>query len=147
MKLIILNVVPYKENDAIVTALSEEKLITFNARGILKASSKNVAINNPLIVADIELSESKSKFLTLKSSCVILSPYTLDIDLEKMAIIHMMQECINKILQDEEKIEIFKPLFSAINALKVDKLNPLQIFISFLCTDVRNMRSHISYIC
>ena len=55
MKIIVLSINNYKEKDAIITAISQSETITFLARGIKDPKSKNAAINNPLMIADIEL--------------------------------------------------------------------------------------------
>ena len=55
MKVIVLTINPYKEKDAIISAISEKEYITFLARGIRDPKSKNAAINNALCIADIEL--------------------------------------------------------------------------------------------
>ena len=73
MKIIVLSINPYKEKDAIVTAISEKETITFLARGIKDPKSKNAALNNILTVADIELMDGDFKYPILKSSKPLFS--------------------------------------------------------------------------
>ena len=68
MKIIVLSITPYKEKDAVVSAISEEESITFLARGIKDPKSKNTALNNILTIADIELMDGDFKYPILKGS-------------------------------------------------------------------------------
>ena len=110
MKLIILNVNPYKEKDAIILAFNNEETFSFNARGILAPTSKNVILNNPLIEAEIVFSEGKSKHHSLKNASLVFSPYSSNDSLEKLSVISIIQECTYKILQEEELPLIYDEL-------------------------------------
>jgi DNA repair protein RecO (recombination protein O) len=132
MKLIILNINPYKEKDAIILAFNNEGSVTFNARGILNAKSKNVILNNPLIEAEIIFSEGKSKHHSLKNASLIFSPYTANDSLEKLSVISIIQECTYKILQEEELPLIYSELIKVLKALKEGKIHPYQILITYI---------------
>ena len=132
MNLIILNITPYKEKDAIITGLSEESLISFTARGIFDPKSKNAILNNPLIEVDITFAEGKSKYPNVKTSSLVFSPYTLSDSLDKLAAISIVQEAINKMLMEDEKHQLYQDTKEALIALKKGEVDPYQIVISYL---------------
>ena len=74
MKIIILTINPYKEKDAVVTAISEEETITFLAKGIKDPKNQNFSLNNALSIADIELMDGDFKYPILKSSKQLFTP-------------------------------------------------------------------------
>lgn len=131
MKCIILSVVQYKEKDAIVQAISEDKSFSFLARGILDPKSKNAMINNPLTVVELELSEREDfKYSILKSASILLSPLQLMDKLEKLAAIQLIDELILKCLDEEEKAQIFTAVLKVLHDLK-EGVNYLDVILFF----------------
>lgn len=118
MKIIILSIVPYKEKDAIIDALSEDGDITFLAKGIMDPKNKNAALNNVLSIADIELNEGNYKYPVLKSSSIISNPMKLQNDYYYLASLLFIAEATKTLLQDEEKQAIFPDLVAAVTTLK-----------------------------
>ena len=74
MEIITLRITNYKEKDGIVEAISADGMMSFLCRGIFDPKSKNALLNNPLTVADAEISEGKYKYPVIKSSMLIDSP-------------------------------------------------------------------------
>jgi len=130
MKIITLSIVPYKEKDAIIDAISEEGDITFLAKGIMDPKNKNAALNNILLIADIELNEGNYKYPVLKSSSVISNPMKLQNDLNYLASLMFIAEATKALLQEEEKAEIFSSLMDAVIALKSNE-NIWPILLSY----------------
>ena len=98
MKIIVLSINPYKEKDAIVTAISEEETMTFLARGIKDPKSKNSALNNVLTIADIELMDGDFKHPILKNSKSLFSSLKIDMDEKYLGAIMLMDEMILNLL-------------------------------------------------
>ena len=92
MKIIVLSIIQYKEKDAIITAISQSETITFLARGIKDPKSKNVALNNPLTVADIELMDGDFKYPILKASKELFIPTKLNMDSTYLGTLLFMDE-------------------------------------------------------
>ena len=121
MKIIVLSITPYKEKDGIIDAISEKGDISFLAKGIFDPKNKNSALNNNLIIADIELNEGNYKYSILKSAKIIANPMKLDSDFYYLSCLLLIAEATKQLLQDEEKIEIFDSLTEAVTALKTAK--------------------------
>ena len=95
MKSIILKISEYKEKDAVVTALNEEGLITFIAKGIKGAKSKYLALNNPLSIADLIFVNNPSyKYPVLKEADVLYSPLNLIGNLKELGLVMLLGNLI-----------------------------------------------------
>ena len=131
MKIIILSLVKIKEKDVLVTALSEEEVITFKAHGALSPNNKNAAINNILTILDAEITTNKTGTKSLKECSVISVPDFTSVDLNYMATINSIAEATNKMLDEEERHLAFPYLEKALYALKEAKY-PLLVLIAYL---------------
>ena len=131
MEIIVLRITNYKEKDGIIDAISEDGLHSFLIRGIFDPKSKNAFLNNPLTVADIEVSEGKYKYPVIKSSLLITTPINPRADLKYMGSLMMITEAANYLLSDDEKGNIYSFLIETINDLKTND-NPLRVVVSFL---------------
>lgn len=130
MKIIVLSITPYKEKDGIIDAISENGDVTFLAKGIFDPKSKNAALNNILVTADIELSDGKYKYPFLKSSSIIENPMKVDNDYYYLSCLLLIAEATKQLLQDEEKIRIFDSLISSVHQLKNAK-QPWEILLVY----------------
>ena len=119
MKAIILSIVQYKEKDAIIQAITANESFSFLAKGVLNPKNPNSVINNPMTIAEIELSDRAGlKYKVLKTVSVISSPLSLNSKLENLASLQMINEVTSKCLSDEEKYKIFSWIEDAIYRLK-----------------------------
>lgn len=130
MKIIVLSITPYKEKDGIIDAISENGDISFLARGIYDPKNKNAALNNPLVIADVDFSDGKYKYPFLKSSSIIENPMKLNNDLAYLGALLFIAETTKTLLQDEEKELIFNSLVDAIISLKKAK-QPWEILLAY----------------
>ncbi|HHT67089.1 MAG TPA: DNA repair protein RecO [Erysipelotrichaceae bacterium] len=132
MKIIVLTINQYKEKDAIVTAVAENQLITFLARGIYNPKSKNSILNNPLTIVDIELVEGNFKYPILNSSKQLFTPLKVEMDSKYLGSLLLMNEMMMHLFPDEEKHRMFPFLEEGIIALRKtnDWLMTLLIFMS-----------------
>ena len=132
MKVIVLTINPYKEKDAVISAINETEYITFLAKGIRDPKNKNAAINNPLTIADIELMDGNFKYPILKSSKPIFTPLRLEMDSKYLGTLITLNEMVSYLFPDEEKLKMFKVLEEAVTNLKKkdDWLMTLLIFMS-----------------
>lgn len=133
MKVIVLKVSPYKEKDAIVEAVHQNRLVTFLARGIKDPKSKNALLNNPLSIVDIDLMDGDFKYPILKSSKEIAIPLKMDMSSSYLGVLMMIDEMMVNLFPDEDKHKMFPYLEEAIFTLKKgeDYLLTLLIFMSF----------------
>ena len=118
MKIIVLSISPYKEKDAIITAISQSETITFLAKGVKDPKSKNAAINNPLMVADIELMDGDFKFPILRSFKEVLVPMKLKMDSTYLGTLLLMNEIMLHFFPDEERPSMFNALLEGVTSLK-----------------------------
>lgn len=118
MKIIVLTISPYKEKDAIVSAISENEFITFLARGIKDPKSKNNAINNPLTIADIELMDGNFKYPILKEAKQLFTPMRLEMGTKYLGTLLLINEMMMHLFPDEEKPAMFQVLEKGVTTLK-----------------------------
>ena len=118
MKIIVLSIKPYKEKDAIVTAINEEETITFLARGIKNPKSKNSALNNILTVADIELMDGDFKYPILKGSKPLTSSLKIGMDAEYLSSLMLVDEMVLNLFPEEERYLVFPFLEKALENIK-----------------------------
>lgn len=136
MKIIVLSISPYKEKDAVISAISEDQFITFLARGINNPTSKNIAINNPLTIADIDLMDGNFKHPVLKSSKQIFTPLRLDMDSKYLGSLLFINEIVNFLFPDEEKPKMFKAIEDSVVALKKNK-DWMMVLLLFMAQAIR----------
>lgn len=136
MEIITLRITNYKEKDGIVEAISADGMMSFLCRGIFDPKSKNALLNNPLTVADVEISEGKYKYPVIKSSMLIDSPINPRADLKYMAVLMLLTEGVNYLLSEEEKPTIYDYLKRTIKSLK-EGANPYHIAVAFLAKLLR----------
>ena len=118
MKIIVLSINPYKEKDAIVTAINEKETITFLARGIKDPKSKNSVLNNALTIADIELMDGDFKYPILKSSKPLFSSLKMEMNEKYLGSLILMDEMILNLFPGEEQFIMFPYLEKAVETLK-----------------------------
>ena len=136
MKIIVLSISSYKEKDAVISAISEDQFITFLARGINNPKSKNIAINNPLTIADIELMDGNFKYPVLKSSKQLFTPMRIDMDSKYLGSLLFINEVTNYLFPDEEKPKMFKVVEESVTTLKKSK-DWLMVLLLFMAQAVR----------
>lgn len=119
MKVIILSVTPYKEKSAIVSAISEEGYLSFQAHGILESKNPNSGLSIPFSIADVILSEGNTKYHSVKSSNIIFTPLKVNNTLEYLTAIALLSEVINKLLfEEEDKAKLYPTLLKALPSVK-----------------------------
>ena len=136
MKIIVLSISSYKEKDAVISAISEDQFITFLARGINNPKSKNIAINNPLTIADIELMDGNFKYPVLKSSKQLFTPMRIDMDSKYLGSLLFINEVVNYLFPDEDKPKMFKTVEDSVTALKKSK-DWLMVLLLFMAQVIR----------
>ena len=133
MEIIVLKINQYKEKDGILDAISKEGKHTFLVRGLYDPKSKNAGLNNPLTIADIELSPNNGRYQydIISSSVILFTPVNPQSNLSHMASIMLINEVTNFLLSDEEKIEIYDDLLATIHEIKKNE-NPFKVVIPYL---------------
>ena len=132
MKIIVLTNATYKEKDAIITAITQTGTIIFTARGIKDPKSKNIVLNNPLTIADIELIDGDFKYPVLKGSKEIFSPLKLNMNSQYLGTLLLMDEMMIHLFPEDEQHQMFDYLENGVINLKKneDWLMSLLLFMS-----------------
>lgn len=91
---IVIKNVPYGENDGIITVLTENELVTFKARGILKPNGKNSASCLLYSESTFILNKSKNNLLTLIKGTQDKSNYQLYESIDVMCCLGLISESI-----------------------------------------------------
>jgi DNA repair protein RecO len=99
LRAIVLKHVPYKDNQAILTVLSDQKgLSTIFLKGLTKKNSSLIAVTNPLCQAEFLCQEGSSGMLRCKEASIINPHYFLR---EKYDYLHMGLTFIKVILDTQ----------------------------------------------
>ena len=116
---IVIKSIPYGENDAIISVLTNDGVVTFKARGILKPSSKNMASCLMYAHSEFTLEEKKSNNYLTKAK-LISSNYRLYENLEYMTCLGLISECINVFLDDKTSKIIFDSFLLLLKGINDD---------------------------
>lgn len=131
MKIIILSITQYKEKDGIIDAVTEQGVTSFTVKGIFDPKSKFAALNNVMTIADVEFGDSRYKYPVVKSYTLIESPMRGHNDIFYLGSLMFLNEVTKKMMQDEEKVLMFKHLYAALLSLKGQK-EPWMILLIYL---------------
>lgn len=111
--------IPCKENDAMLTIITSDGLLSFYGRGVNKISSKNIASCSLLSYSSFVLSNQIGNKLSLKESNLIKS-YLKEDDFGVVGVSNFILELLSKGL-DEDRVEesknIYPYVLSSLNAL------------------------------
>lgn len=135
MKIIVLNVQQYKDNDIIVDAINENGPISFKVRGASKPTSPFIWLNNRLVIAEVEYVENvRYRHQILKNAKLISYPIK-DNKYSNLLAINLANEAMNAMLEKEEQYKMFSELEGYIKAVKEydDPLLAELIFLSKMC--------------
>lgn len=146
MKSIILKISEYKEKDAIVTAMNETGVFTFSVKGLNNPKGRFICLNNPLTIAELTFSENKKyKHLVLKEADIIYSPLNLMGNLKELALVMLLSNLINQMLQDEEKLVVFQYILSSLEDIYNNKrVNENVLFLIFKFLNVSGYSFEVS---
>lgn len=104
---IVLRNTPYGESDGIVSCLTEQGIVTFKARGILKLTSRHAAACLLYAFSEFTLEEKKQRRYLVKSQ-LIESNYRLYESLESMCCLGLVAEAVLTFLDAGTSVEIFR---------------------------------------
>lgn len=93
---LVLESVPYKERDAIVSYLCEDGLIRVLARGVQKDTSKNRRVTQPFSRVLITLNEKNNRFPTLMYGSAIQYYYRIQHDLVVQGVCFVLNDLIKR---------------------------------------------------
>lgn len=115
---IIIRLTPYRENDYIVNALSNDGFLTFRAVGAQKPNSSSASSLLLYSLVNVELRETKAGY-TLTYIKPLLSSSLIFADYDKLAVLNVIGELILKTIKTEEEVkETFLFLKHALFALE-----------------------------
>ena len=132
MDIIVLNVSPYKEKDAILLALNKNILDSYLVKGIYSQKGTNLALATPLNIVDIALREGKYKYPVVSESKLIYSPYGSGDDLNVYASLSLIAEACRSLLDDKDKLILADELKKTIYSFKEKKIDPVLVALLFL---------------
>lgn len=102
----VIRLTPFKEHDAMVNVLSKERMYSFLAKGVLKYESKNSASVNMYAKGRYSLSKGKEG-MNLRVGELLDSYENIKTNLDTLAILDMMGEATNKLIQSEDAKNIY----------------------------------------
>ena len=129
---IIIRQTPFQDNDMMVTVLTNEKLFSFLARGVMKIDSKNASSVNLFTYGQYNLMSGK-KGKTLKNS-VIINPYSnIRKDFDKLVLLNFISEITFKTISDDNLYLIY-PYLKKILEIVNDGYDTLSALLIYLAT-------------
>ena len=126
----VLKNIEYKENDGIITCLTEQGLVTFKARGINKLTSKNRSSCLLYARSEFTLEEAKTGHLILTKGKLLNSNFNLYSSLDYMTCLGLVSESILTFLDVNISQSIYN-LFS-IMITNLDKFDVFTLTAIFL---------------
>ncbi len=96
---------PYKEKDAMISALTPDGIVSFLARSVLSVSSRNRSCCLPFSYAQFTLNAKGDKLSLVQGKCIKAYPHFYE-SLEKLSSVNLINEAIVKFV-DEDNAEIF----------------------------------------
>lgn len=128
----VIDSVDYKDNDSIVTVLSQDGLVSLKARGVKKINSKMNSVLFNYAYSEFEVNKSeKSGYLTLLDGTLLDYPSYVINDLEYMTVMGIISEGINKCSNKNYLFTSFKDSLKLMEE-KVDSKIILVSFLNFL---------------
>lgn len=138
MKIIVISKTDYRENDVIINAISENEELSFLVRGLRNPKSPFKWLNTPLTCADVEFVEPNTyKHPVLKRASLISSPLSKDLSLDKMLCLSLVSEASIKMLDEDERPELYPSLISFANMLGTVDANPHLLALVFLAKTMK----------
>lgn len=113
---IILRESPFKDNDMMVTALSNENIHSFLAKGVMKIDSKNKVLVTKFNKVRLELSKGKEGY-NLRTGTLLNSYMHAKEGLTSLAILDFISEITNKIVSKDEASVIYPILDKVLSLL------------------------------
>ena len=132
VKGIILETVPYKDKDRMVSFLTRDKgIIRFCAKGVAKVGSRNAFAGVPFSVCDVTLTASHG-FYYLKEGTIIESNSGIMESIESIAVGTHFAECLmDSVFQSEDSSNAYKLAVYACYALSRTPSDFIKIYGSF----------------
>lgn len=145
-EVLILNQIDYKDNDAIINAISKEgEYYSFYARGIKKPTSKNASSLQVFLLSSITYFESQKEIKLIKSALPKVSYYDNFKSYEEILIAHIVIEVVNDI--SKLRIEADEKLFNLAIA-SLNNINDIQLklFLSSFLAQIMKLLG-LSLVC
>ncbi len=111
----VLNIIPYKNNDALVNVLTSEGFVFFNCRGGLKIDSKNGKVIELYNYSEFSLFLLKEDKFLMNSGFVINDFSTIKSNIEYLAFLSFLSELSIKCIEQNDSSKIYDLYYKIIN--------------------------------
>lgn len=126
---IILRESPFKDNDMMVAALSNDNIHSFLARGVMKIDSKNRVLVTKFNKVRLELTKGKDGY-NLRTGTLLNSYVHAKEDLVSLAVLDFIAEITNKLISKEEAPMIY-PILDKILSLLDEGFDNLTLLVIY----------------
>jgi len=132
---IILRVTPFKEKDAMITAITPTGYLSFLARGAFNIQGKNAPAMQKFTEVELELTEGLAHGLSLRRANIIYSASAAMRSLLRMSALEIIGEIILKSLMENRDVAAIYPYLQATIRLISQDAEPLsQVFVILAIT-------------
>lgn len=126
---IVLRLTPFRDHDAMVTVLTNERIHSFLARGVLKYESKLGSAVNIYSKSRFLISRGKDGY-SLRNAELLNSYENIKTDITKLAVVDFIGEITNKMIQSDDAKNIY-PFFERSLELLNSGFSPLTVAIIY----------------
>jgi len=132
---LIIRQTPFQDNDMMITLLSEERIYSFLARGVMKIDSKNAASVNLFTYGRYTLMSGKNG-KTLKNSEILNSFPNTRKEFAGLATLDYLSEVTNKLISKDKASEFYPYLLKTLELLN-SGFDPNTLNLIYLAATLR----------
>ena len=126
---IVIRQTPFRDHDAMVTVLSNDKIRSFLVRGALKYESKLGPSVNMYTKSRFQISRGKEGY-ALRNSEILDSYENIKTNIEALAVQDFLGELTNKLIQSDDSESIYPSLVRSLELLN-SKFSPYTVAIIY----------------
>lgn len=126
---IVIRQTPFRDHDAMVTVLSNDKIRSFLVRGALKYESKLGPSVNMYTKSRFQISRGKEGY-ALRNSEILDSYENIKVNIEALAVQDFLGELTNKLIQSDDAESIYPSLVRSLELLN-SKFSPYTVAIIY----------------
>lgn len=126
---IVIRQTPFRDHDAMVTVLSNDKIRSFLVRGALKYESKLGPSVNMYTKSRFQISRGKEGY-ALRNSEILDSYENIKVNIEALAVQDSLGELTNKLIQSDDAESIYPSLVRSLELLN-SKFSPYTVAIIY----------------
>lgn len=137
VKGIVLSAKDYRDNDKIISVLSEQGVISARLRGVKKNGAKLVFAAQPFVFAEFVLIKSGDFYTCINATCIDQF-YNITQDFDSFIFMLACNEiCLKSVKENDPQRELTVLLATCLKIVCYEKASPMSVFIKFSLESMR----------